>query len=457
MIQSKVKIIIFDLDGVLVDSCDVHFKALNQALVQCGHEDKQISYEEHIEKYNGKSTLVKLRILTNDKGLGENQYDSVWKMKQSITLELIQDYEIDTRVCELLEYLKRERYIIYCASNSIWSTLKTILLKRGFLKYIDYFISNEDVKYSKPHPEMYYRCLQRANVSPNEALIIEDSDIGFTAAKMSGANVLRVLGPHEVTYENIKMKIMSLYKKLNIVIPMAGMGSRFQERGFVLPKPLIEVKGKPMIQWVVDNFNFVHENARFIFITTKEHRKMYNLDSVLSSIAPNCTIIDVESTTEGAACTVLLAKEYINNSDNLIIANSDQYLEWNADDFLFQARCQDVDGMISTFTNTNPKWSYVREDVNTGLICEVAEKNPISNKATTGVYYWKMGCDFVKCAEKMIEKNIRTNNEFYVCPVFNEAIQQQQKIKAFDCKQMWGLGTPDDLQYFLDNYSWTIE
>jgi NDP-sugar pyrophosphorylase family protein len=243
---------------------------------------------------------------------------------------------------------------------------------------------------------------------------------------------------------------MSLNKKVNIVVPMAGRGSRFKEQGFLLPKPLIKVRGKAMIKWVVENLHFKNEDVKFIFITTKEHRKKYNLDTFLQSLSENCSILDVESTTEGAACTVLLAKHLINNSDNLLIANSDQFLEWNADEFLYQARYLNVDGMISTFENDNPKWSYAKEK--NGFVCEVAEKKQISTKATTGVYYWKRGCDFVKYAEKMIENNIRTNNEFYVCPVFNEAIKDGKKIKSSDCDKMWGLGTPEDLDYFLKNF-----
>jgi dTDP-glucose pyrophosphorylase len=109
------------------------------------------------------------------------------------------------------------------------------------------------------------------------------------------------------------------------------------------------------------------------------------------------------------------------------------------------------DGGIVTFKSTHPKWSFAKVDEN-GLVTEVAEKNPISDNATVGYYFWKHGSDFVKYAEQMIEKNIRVNNEFYVCPVFNQAIEDAKKIRTFNVERMWGLGTPEDLHYYLEHY-----
>ena len=154
--------------------------------------------------------------------------------------------------------------------------------------------------------------------------------------------------------------------------------------------------------------------------------------------------------TEGAACTTLLSKSVINNDQPLLIANSDQYVDWNTSEFLYKMQEQDADAGILTFKSTHPKWSFVKTNSN-GDVIEVAEKKPISDTATVGIYYWKKGSDYVKYAEKMIEKNIRHNGEFYVCPVFNEAILDGKKIKTFDIEKMWGLGTPEDLQIFLQN------
>jgi dTDP-glucose pyrophosphorylase len=163
-------------------------------------------------------------------------------------------------------------------------------------------------------------------------------------------------------------------------------------------------------------------------------------------------VIQVEGVTEGAACTTLLSKEIINTDQPLLIANSDQYVEWDTSEFLYKMQEQNADAGILTFKSTHPKWSFAKVDEN-GSVIEVAEKNPISDIATVGIYYWKRGSDYVKYAEKMIENNIRHNGEFYVCPVFNEAIKDGKIVKTFDIQNMWGLGTPEDLQIFLQNES----
>jgi len=236
---------------------------------------------------------------------------------------------------------------------------------------------------------------------------------------------------------------------LNIIIPIAGLGRRFAEKGYSFPKPLIEIKGKSMIQRVVENLKPSQEH-RFIFICRREHNEKYNITSLLELIAPGCKIIFVENTTAGAACTVLLAREFIDNSDPLLIANSDQYIDIKIDDFLAAANKSDIDGLIMTFESTHPKWSFAKVDKD-GYVQEVAEKNPISNKATVGIYYYRQGKDFVEAAEDMIRKNIRVKNEFYVCPVYNEMILKDKKIKIYEISssKMFGLGTPEDLEYFL--------
>jgi dTDP-glucose pyrophosphorylase len=183
----------------------------------------------------------------------------------------------------------------------------------------------------------------------------------------------------------------------------------------------------------------------------KSHYEKYNLQSVLTILKPGCKIVQVDGLTEGAACTTLLAKELIDNDEPLVMANSDQFVEWDSNNVMYSFTADGIDGGILTFKATHPKWSYAKLDEN-GFVSQVAEKNPISDNATVGVYYWKKGSDYVKYAEQMIEKNIRTNNEFYVCPVFNEAIADGKKIRVKEISKMWGIGTPEDLNYFLENH-----
>jgi dTDP-glucose pyrophosphorylase len=330
----------------------------------------------------------------------------------------------------------------------------------GVLEFVDYYVSNEDVVRNKPFPEMYWKCMTALGALPADTVIVEDSHIGRQGALDSKAHLVPVENRKDLNQEKInrikkilngtKQKVAWESKTMNVLIPMAGAGSRFVNAGYTFPKPLIEVKGKPMIQVVVDNINI---KANYTFIVQKQHYEKYNLNYLLPLIAPNCNIVQVDGITEGAACTTLLAKEFINNDEPLVMANSDQFVVWDSNETLYAFQNGECDGGILTFPATHPKWSYAKlgED---GYVEEVAEKKPISEHATVGIYYWKKGSDYVKYAEQMIQKDIRVNNEFYVCPVFNEAIQDGKniRIKEIEKDGMWGIGTPEDLNYFLEHY-----
>ena len=234
---------------------------------------------------------------------------------------------------------------------------------------------------------------------------------------------------------------------MNVLIPCAGRGNRFKEAGYTFPKPLIEVShNKTMIQMVIENLNI---HARHIFIIQKEHNEQYNFKQMLNLLSPGCEVIEVESVTEGAACTALLAEQFINNDEPLLIANSDQYLVWNSNEFMYSMEADNTDGGLATFTATHPKWSFAKLDEH-GYVSEVAEKNPISDIASTGIYWWNKGSDFVKYAHQMIDKNIRTNGEYYLAPSYNQAIKDGKKIKVYHIKEMYGTGTPEDLESFQE-------
>jgi len=416
------KLVIFDLDGTLIDSRELHFDALNDALSQVGPQ-YIIDREEHLSTYDGLNTTKKLKMLTEHKGLPASMHA--------------------------------------IASNSIRETIKLSLMYIGVMEYVDYVVSNEDVKRTKPFPEMYWQCMIAMDALPKNTIIVEDSHVGRQGALDSGGRLLAVEDVDDAhncwermetmmnAIENTKSdKVAWRDNNLNVLIPMAGAGSRFAQAGFTFPKPLIEVHNKPMIQVVVENLNIT---ANYIFIVQKEHYEKYNLKYLLNLIAPDCTIVQVEGVTEGAACTTLLAKEFIDNDRHLVIANSDQFIEWNSNEAMYGFNADDIDAGMLTFKATHPKWSYAKLN-EVGFVSEVAEKKVISDNATVGVYYWNKGSDYVKYAEQMIEKDIRVNNEFYVCPVFNEAIEDGKKIKIKEISKMWGIGTPEDLRYFLENY-----
>tara|TARA_Y100000401_G_scaffold117239_1_gene125272 strand:- start:8546 stop:9922 length:1377 start_codon:yes stop_codon:yes gene_type:complete len=452
-----IKLIIFDLDGVLVDAREIHYNALNEALASF---DKKfiIERDQHLSTYDGLPTRKKIQILIKEKGFPEDLAAELCKRKQHNTAEIIQNnIKKDDRLINILKSLKEDGYSICVASNSIRETVKMMLLQKGLMKYVDFYYSNQDVKNPKPNTEMYLKCMIATGANPKETVIVEDSHIGRKCVEQSGSYLCAVRDPNDLTYEKVMETITSANKtsqaspkwqggKMKVLIPMAGAGSRFEKAGYTFPKPLIDVNGKPMIQVVVENLNI---DAQHIFIVQKSHYKKYNLQATLNLISPGCEIIQIEGITEGAACTTLLAKNLINNDEPLLIANSDQYVDWDSSEFMYSMVADSIDAGILTFKSTHPKWSYAKLDAD-GFVSQVAEKKPISNIATVGIYYWKKGADYVKYTEQMINRNIRTNNEFYVCPVFNQAIEDDKKIKIFEIEKMTGLGTPEDLQIFLN-------
>ena len=453
------KLVIFDLDGVLIESRELHYHSLNDALRSIDTK-YVISRDEHLSIYDGMNTTRKLKLLSESKGLPAEYHDMVWQRKQLATFELIKNFPRDEKLVDIFTKLKSAGYMLAVASNSIRETVKLSLLKTGIMEYVDYWVSNQDVDHPKPFPEMYWQCMTKCKALPRDTLIIEDSHIGRQGALDSGAVLLAVENSHDVTWEKINTRLQNMNSqmtnntipwkdsRLNVLVPMAGAGSRFAQQGYTFPKPLIEVNGKPMIQVVVENLNI---EAHYIFIVQQSHYEKYNLKYLLNLIAPGCDIVQVDGVTEGAACSTLLAKDYINNDAPLVMANSDQYVEWNSNECMYAFTADEIDGGIISFEASHPKWSYARVG-DDGFVEEVAEKKVISNEATVGIYYWKKGSDYVKYAEDMIAKNIRVNNEFYVCPVFNQAIEDNKKIKVKRVNKMWGIGTPEDLDNFLKNY-----
>lgn len=234
----------------------------------------------------------------------------------------------------------------------------------------------------------------------------------------------------------------------NLLIPMGGRGQRFRDAGYQLTKPLIDVNGTPMIQRVINNLGI---KGRHIFLVNEEDCNQFNLKKLLAHFSqPNECVVLLEDPNkrQGAAAACLLAEEYINNDEDLFIANSDQLVEWSSVDFLADMQHKNADGGILTFTAHESKWSFAKTNQD-GVVLEVAEKKVISDKATAGVYWYKHGKDFITGLKQMMSKNIRVNNEFYVCPVFNEIIATNKKIYDYPIAKMDGLGTPADLLNYL--------
>jgi beta-phosphoglucomutase-like phosphatase (HAD superfamily)/dTDP-glucose pyrophosphorylase len=448
------KLIIFDLDGVLIDSKEIHYQSLNKAL-ELVDRKYLITRDEQEKTYEGLPTKLKLKMLAQYKGLPEILFKEINNNKQAFTKKMLNNTEYDDELVKICNLIKDNGIKIAVASNSIRSTIDQCLTKLGIIEYMDHIVSNEDVKFPKPHPEIYWKTMSYFGCITEEVVIFEDSVVGKLAATDSKASLIEVKNRKDLNIQKVEKAIKMLKESkaswkessLNVLIPMAGAGSRFTESGYSFPKPLIDVHDKPMIQAVVDNLAIA---ATYTYIVQKSHFEKYNLGYLLNAITPNCNIVQVDGITEGAAVTCLLAKEFINTDSPLVMANSDQIVDWSSRDFLYDMNSKNADGGIVTFKSTHPKWSYAKIN-ELGLVSEVAEKKPISDNATVGIYYWKHGSDFVKYAEQMIKKDIRVNGEFYTCPVFNEAIEDGKKIYTASVSKMWGIGTPEDLNYYLSN------
>lgn len=459
------KCVLFDLDGVLVNSRVLHFETFRDALKEVVPEFK-ITWSEHEKEMDGLPTRSKLKILLSKGVLTKEQSEQVYQKKQEMTLaSLPGTMKPRHTLTELLVSLKLRGLRLFCVSNAIRKTVEETLRLLEVFSMFEMIYGNEDATEGKPSPELYLKAMEAAGVEAKDCLIVEDSQHGRQAAYASGAHVLEVEDAEDVTLELIdralsQKTIQSRYadvKCINIVVPMAGEGSRFVKAGYKDPKPFIPVGGKPMIRWVLDNMLPKEPiPVKFHLIMRAKHLNDYSLACLFDNMPLNVSfeIYPTKDLTEGAACSVLLAKHMIDSENPLVIVNSDQFLEWNSDAFYKSLLNPTYNGCILTFLQpdtSDTKWSYASVN-NDGLVTEVAEKKWISPFATVGLYGWAKGSDFVRYANQMIEKNIRTNGEFYVCPVYNEAIAEGQKIRVSLCKGMWGLGVPEDLEKFRRDY-----
>ena len=452
------KTLIFDMDGVLIDCKYLHANAFIAAWNEI-NKDKinEIYHEKYLDGLNSKAKILYLEQYFNTKV----NTQQVFHLKQFYTFKELETFNYSKRLRNLFIELKKE-FNIACASNSIRQTVELCLKNLNIYDLFDSILSNEDVSHPKPDPKIYNSTMERLKSNKEDTFIFEDSQYGLQAAYASGANVIRIYDSKDLNYSFIissvksKMRYTPIPDKLRIVIPMAGEGSRFRNAGYKVSKPLIPIQGKPMIQWVLDNL----QSKKTELQSHIEYHLIVRQEAVdelkhLESTIPNLTLHSIPKLTEGPASTVLTVRDLLVSDNNpLLMANSDQFLEWDFDDFLNVCLNQEFDGVISTFYNpdkSDTKWSFASLD-SEGYVNRVAEKEYIGPNATTGLYYWQDGSKFVHYAEKMIEADERVNNEFYVGPVYNYSIKDSGKVRIFDCKKMWGLGVPDDLNKFLKEY-----
>lgn len=241
---------------------------------------------------------------------------------------------------------------------------------------------------------------------------------------------------------------------MKIVIPLAGRGSRFKNQGYNMPKPLIPIGNKPMIGWAIESVKKLYPQAKskdFIFIVLKEHEDGYEISDTLKKLAgQDITIRIIDEVTEGAACTVLTTEDLINNDEDMLTCDCDQFFDCPEFENLRKLAIKNNwGGLVPTFEKDSPAYSYVKLDEN-GNAIETAEKKIISTHAAVGIYYFTKGANFVWAAKEMIKKNIRYNNEFYMCPLYNELIKRGDVVKIVPTKEWMTIGTPEEAKIFLN-------
>jgi len=455
--------LLFDLDGVLIDLRELHRDAYISAWNTLNPEAK-IDSIFHSKFLEARSTKDKIPICEHELNISVS-IDSISSLKQTLTEQMMKDFSGLTSVTDTIRWLKSQGHKLACCSNSIRNTIYIALNKLNIFDQFDIILSNEDVTQRKPHPEIYLKAAAHFGVSPATCLVFEDSIVGKTAAEAAGCTVIPITNASDLTIEFVSLCINHASRIpptvneaefcINLVIPMAGLGSRFKKEGYTTPKPFLPIYGKCMYKWVIENMlpknPMLRSKVRTHIVIHQDHLSLFD-----STNTEDIQIHIVPALTEGPACTVLSVKDIINTNNPLVIANSDQHLEWDSDALYYSLLHPNIDGIISTFIQPNPqdiKWSYAKIDHVNNKVIEVAEKKYISSNASTGIYGWSRGSDFVRYAESMIRQNIRVNNEFYVCPVYNEAIHDGKSIHILECDKMWGLGVPDDYEYFLEKWN----
>ena len=309
--MNNYKLFIFDLDGVLIDSKKNHFHSLNKSLRLI---DKKYCISKNEQKYlfEGLTTNQKLILLSEIKKLPSHYYDVIWKNKQKFSTELFNKITINKQLIEVFSFIKLNDIKIAVASNSVKSTVELVLNKLGIIKYVDLYLSNEDVTYPKPFPEIYNKCFDILGIEKSNSLIFEDSFFGKISALKSECRIHPINDPLEVNMKNIKT-IIEQKQKIKVLIPMAGEGSRFKNAGYKEIKPMIKVNNKTMIEIVVSNIGI---DAEYIFIVKKEDEDLYGITEFISKHVKQSKIIVQDGKLPGAVSSSLLARDLIDTDDH---------------------------------------------------------------------------------------------------------------------------------------------
>lgn len=243
---------------------------------------------------------------------------------------------------------------------------------------------------------------------------------------------------------------------MNVLFPIAGLGKRFTEFGYSVPKPLVKVKNKTLLEYSLGTLGL---DGNYIVVVLKYENESFNREirDVIESVKPNSKIITIDSPTQGSSETCLYAKKFIDNEEELIVTNGDQYLNWDPQKFKAHIAETKPDGCVSTYDHKDfeigkpSKYAFVSLDSN-GYATKFQEKFAISQHAMNGIHYWKNGRDFVRTVQMVIDHDIRVNGEHYLSSSYNFLINEGKKINTFKMQnqEYCSLGSPEEINANLN-------
>ena len=430
---------LFDLDGVLVNTVNIQYDSTIKAISK--YVNISLLKNQNIDNIlkSTITTINKLDYLIKENIISDKDKLNIYNEKKIIANNCFNDLTVDNEKVKLFSFLKNKKCKIAVVTNGNKNSAIIILKALGLYQFLDLLITNEDVVNSKPHSEPFIKAISYFGGNLENFIIFEDSEIGLKSANGTGCKVYKVDNPIDINISLIK-QLNNLNR--NILIPAAGLGSRYINRGFKLQKPLIELENKTLIEHAISSLNI---EGNYIFVIRKiDNNSNIELIKALRNIQPECKVIEIDYITEGSASTCYLAKEFIDNNDELIISNCDQILKWDSKKYLEYS--SNYDCSVLTYKSNEDKNSFIKTDEN-NIGIEIREKEVISENALVGVHYFKKGSDFIKSYEYIFKNNIKFKNEYYVSTVCNDLITKGKKVLNYPFQKneiYYSTGTPED-------------
>ena len=465
-----IRLVVFDLDGVLVESRDLHYEALNRALEEEAGGQYVISRDEHEHVYDGLSTNQKLKMLGVAKGLPRDLHKKVWSKKQEYTESLVKEVLLPTdNILNAIATLKRMCLPVCVASNCIRSSVQTILTHVGLMPHVDVFLSNEDVDNAKPAPDIYLKACKIFGVDPSSTLVVEDSTKGFEAASRAGCHMLRVFNPQEVTNTSVASRIQeleSLTEDVTVVLPLAGPYPEIWQARETPEMPIFlsDVGGESVLEIIGQSLMSRRFNAKYIFIVKESVAKAFDVDALCAkavNYAP-LKIVKIKTDTLSSIHSILqIPKEFIDENTPLLVADGHHIPVWEEGQSIDDLIGSHSDASLTVFQSIDPRFSYVRLNPNSRFNSDIMSKQgpnsvieitmesrPTSNLACSGLYYFKQAQYFLKAAKDVIQFNQRWLGRFYTAQLFNEMVKDGLEVEALHLKNSWSLRNVNEIQNY---------